>query len=75
MLLLENMIEFLGKELCSAIGKETLNSRNGIVFSFAVVWRLQFFFMIWKRLFLLQILQPAILDEGPSAVVLAAFVL
>lgn len=32
MLLLENMIEFLGKGLCSAIGKETLNSRNGIVF-------------------------------------------
>lgn len=24
MLLLENMIEFLGKELCSAVGKETL---------------------------------------------------
>jgi hypothetical protein len=63
MLLFENMIEFLGKGLCSAIGKKkTLNSRNGIVFSFCCLVFTVLFYNLEEAVFLLQLPQPEILD-------------
>lgn len=68
MLLLENRIEFLGKGLCSAIGKIKINlkfKKWDRDFFFAAVWLLQFFFInLEEAVYLLQLPQPEILGPG-----------